>query len=305
VIAATNDVAETLTVAIPTYRREKVLIDTIEDLLALAPIPLEILIVDQTEQHDTSTEARLAELDARGAIRWLRLEEPSIPQAMNRALVEARGTVVLFLDDDIVPEPGLFAEHLRAHAEFADCVVAGRVIQPWQEGVDFSGDTNFHFASTRAQSIREFMGGNFSLRRASALAVGGFDENFVKVAYRFEAEFAFRWLNAGHAIRFEPNASIHHLKANEGGTRVAGDHLRTIRPDHAVGEYYYIVRTKRGLDRIAQFFTRPLRSVATKFHLSHPWRIPATIIAELRAAFWALRLALRGPRFANSTKHRI
>ena len=36
------------------------------------------------------------------------------------------------------------------------------------------------------------MGGNFSVRRDIALRLGGFDEQFVRVAYNFEAEFAHR-----------------------------------------------------------------------------------------------------------------
>ena len=33
------------------------------------------------------------------------------------------------------------------------------------------------------------MGGNFSVRRRFALTLGGFDEQFVGAAYRFEADF--------------------------------------------------------------------------------------------------------------------
>ena len=50
------------------------------------------------------------------------------------------------------------------------------------------------------------MAGNFSIRRDLALQIGGFDEQFVRVAYNFEAEFAYRWRNAGHRIYFEPTA---------------------------------------------------------------------------------------------------
>jgi len=40
------------------------------------------------------------------------------------------------------------------------------------------------------------MGGNFSVKRDLALRLGGFDENFVHVAYRFEAEFCDRAISA-------------------------------------------------------------------------------------------------------------
>ena len=281
-----------ITVAIPTYRREQVLLESLQYLLAQAPRAAEILVLDQTERHEPATEHALKSLADTSAIRWVQLAEPSIPAAMNRGLSLATQGIVLFLDDDIRPEPGLLAAHLSAHRDHSDILAAGRVIQPWQEGVEPRAGDPFDFSSTQPRWIHEFMGGNFSVPRDLALAIGGFDENFVRVAYRFEAEFAHRHQAAGGRIRFEPQACLHHLKSVAGGTRTFGEHLTTWRPDHAVGDYYYSLRT--GAWR--QFFARPVRSVATRYHARHPWRIPGTLLAELGGMFWALRLYLRGPR---------
>lgn len=281
-----------VSIAIPTYGRDRVLVETLEYLLAL-PVPAaEIIVVDQTPAHDAGTEVHLRRLADSGAIRWLRLTQPSIPAAMNRALLAAGQEVVLFLDDDIRPEPGLAAAHHAAHQAHADTLVAGKVLQPWDEGRDFSGDTRFHFATGQPRWIHEFMGGNFSIRRTTALALGGFDENFVRVAYRFEAEFADRLVRSGRRIYYEPAACLHHLKASAGGTRTYGEHLTTWRPDHAVGAYYYGLRT----GRLREFAVRPAKSVATRYHLRHPWRVPVTLLAELRGMAWALALFARGPR---------
>jgi GT2 family glycosyltransferase len=279
---------------IPTYGREQVLIDTIESLLRLPDRAAEIVVVDQTPAHDPGTDAALRRHADAGAIRWLRLPQPSIPAAMNAGLVAAREPIVLFLDDDIVPDPGLMAAHQESHAAFPDAIVAGRVLQPWDEGRE-SSRADAPFAGIRPQWVREFMGGNFSLSRERALALGGFDENFVRVAYRFEAEFAHRWQAAGRRIRFEPAACIHHLKVAAGGTRTFGEHLTTWRPDHAVGAYYWALRTGHW----REFFLRPARSVATRYHAGRPWRIPATLFAELGGMLWAARLHAAGPRHAG------
>lgn len=287
-----------ISVAIPTYRRERVLIDTIAYLLALPMPPDEILVLDQTPLHETETSEALRTWHEQGGIRWVRLPEPSIPKAMNQGLLLARHDVVLFVDDDIRPEPDLLSAHLAAHQKNPGTLVAGRVIQPWQEGQDFSDDSGFHFASMTKQWIREFMGGNFSVPRLDALQLGGFDENFVRVAYRFEAEFAHRWLKAGRDIYFEPEACLHHLKDAGGGTRSYGEHLTTIRPDHAVGDYYYLLKTRQwgGLLR------RPLRAISTRYHLSHPWGIPVTLLAEIRALLWGIRLHRSGPRLISAKR---
>ena len=289
-----------VTAAIPTYRRERVLLDTLDYLLALRTPAAEILVIDQTERHESGTEERLAELHEAGRIRWLRQETPSIPQAMNRGLQEAKHEIVLFLDDDIRPEPDLIAQHLTAHRAYPDVLVAGRVIQPWEEGRDFSANEGFCFAGSKAFWITEFMGGNFSLRRERALTLGGFDQNFVRVAYRFEAEFAHRLLAAGVRIRFEPKAAVHHLHVAAGGTRSYGEHLTTSRPDHAVGAYYFALCTRSGWALVAEFLRRPLRAAATRHHLRRPWWIALTLLAELRGMGLAIRLHRAGPRYAEA-----
>ncbi len=293
---------EPISIAIPTYRREQTLVDTLVALLALERPAQEILVLDQSETHEAATEQKLSELHRTGAIRWLRLETPSIPKAMNRALIEATAPILLFLDDDIIPDKNLVLAHAEAHRRLPGALVAGRVIQPWNEGKDYSQDTHFHFACLKPQRIREFMGGNFSIDSSKAKFIGGFDENFVKVAYRFEAEFAHRWIASGGEICYEPDSVIHHLKVSAGGTRTFGEHLSTVKPDHAVGAYYFTLRTRSGVARIRDVLFRVLSSVRTRHHLRRPWWIPLTLLAELRGLIWAVTLAMRGPSYVRDTR---
>ena len=285
-----------ISIAIPTLGREEVLVSTIEALLALTPRAAEVLVLDQTPAHAEATAAALEAWDRQGRIRWIRLAEPSIPAAMNRGLVEASQDIVLFLDDDVVPFPELVAAHSGAHRQGA-ALVAGRVIQPWDGEVAEAPWARMRFASTERCDVEEFMGGNFSVRRRDAAALGGFDENFVRVAYNFEREFADRWRAQGGTIRFCPGAAIRHLKAPAGGTRTFGDHRTTWLPGHAVGAYYYLLRSRSAKRRVREFLARPIRAVATRHHLRRPWWIPVTLVAELLGMGWALALSLRGPRY--------
>jgi GT2 family glycosyltransferase len=285
-----------VSVVIPTYRREQTLVDTIRSLLSLAVPPEEIIAVDQTERHESTTEQALAELSATGRLRVVRLDRPCIPAAMNRGLLEARHPVVLFLDDDIIPDASLVAAHGAAHGPAEYWVIAGRIIQPWH--ADGTAPMT-EFAGTAAAEVDAFMGGNFSIRRDRALALGGLDERFVHVAYNFEAEFASRVRRAGGRIRFEPAASIRHLRVTSGGTRSFGDHLRTILPSHAVGAYYFLLRARpRGWWR--RVLLRPLRSVATRHHLRRPWWIVPSLLAESLGLLWAAVLWIRGPKLMRT-----
>jgi glycosyltransferase involved in cell wall biosynthesis len=285
-----------LSVVIPTYRRGEMVLTSARELLALHPAPAELLLVDQSESHPPEVQASLEALAGDARVRWLRLPAPSIPKAMNVGLCEARGRAVLFLDDDIHPHADLVQAHARAQQQPG--LVAGQVLQPGQEPRTQPAGEPHRFDSDAPARIREFMGGNFSVDRAQALALGGFDENFVGAAYRFEAEFAARYVAKYGAIRFDPSASIRHLAIPTGGTRAHGHHLRTAQPAHSAGAYYYLLRIRPDGWR-RQALVRPLRAVRTRHHLRHPWWIPMTLVAELRGWLHARRLFRAGPKLID------
>lgn len=289
-----------ISIVIATYRRERILLETIEHLVPQLEQGDELLIVDQTEQHERQTHVSLAQLHAQSAIRWIRHQPPSITAAMNRGVLESVGDIVLFVDDDIRPEPALLSTHRSAHAGSQKVIVAGRVIQPWEVDAIRLGQES-RFAIDRPGWLDEFMGGNFSIERADAIEVGGFDENFVQVAYRFEAEFANRFRASGGRIWFEPNACLYHLRAPGGGTRSYGQHLTTSKPSHSVGAYYCFLRTQTPAASMRECLRRPARVVATRHHLRAPWWIPVTLFAEMRGLLWAMRLNAAGPKLIRSS----
>lgn len=288
------DVGEiALSVVIPSYRRGAVVLDTIRHLESQELQIVELLVVDQTEAHPAEIEARLQAMHDAGNIVWCRLSTPSIPAAMNHGLLAARGRVVLFLDDDIEPHPALARRHAEAHREAA--LVAGQVLQPGQHSEPLAAGEAFRFNSPAPAWIPEFMGGNFSVDRGIAIALGGFDMNFVGAAYRFEAEFAQRFVAVHGPIRYEPSALIHHLAIPSGGTRAHGHHLRTWQPAHSVGAYYFLLKSRqRGWWQ--ELLRRPLRAVRTRHHLRRPWWVPLTLVAEMWGLFLALRLVRAGPK---------
>ena len=296
-----------LTVAIPTFGREAVLVETLRYLLDALPKGAEVLVIDQTVQHEPATVAALDSLTNTGRVRILH-QEASIPKAMNRALLESTSDLVLFVDDDIIPAPDLVTKHLAAHQQTHVAAVVGQVLQPGEEPVDVAhtqsrnglkADLQFCFRSTQPAKVRNVMAGNLSVNRRAALAAGGFDENFVGVAYRFETEFARRLSRTQGPIRYEPSASIRHLAAARGGTRSFGKHLISARPEHSVGDYYFAMLEGSPSEAAVYCLIRFFRSVRTKFHLTHPWWIPVKLLGELRGFLWAVQLRLKGQKLSR------
>jgi GT2 family glycosyltransferase len=285
-----------ITVAIPTYNRGAIVVETLRRLFALTPPADAIIVVDQSPEANPE----LARWQTEGMIRHLRLDAPSIPHAMNVALQEASTPLVLFLDDDIEPSPTLIAAHTESHRDHGATAVVGQILQPGEVPTQVdqpADDLEFRFHSDRGRFLTNVMAGNLSVDRERALAIGGFDENFIGAAYRFETEFAIRLAAAGGTIWFEPRASIHHLKLATGGLRSFGDHRSTASPVHSAGDYYFAILHRPPLWRYA--LTRIRRNVATRYHLRHPWAIPTKLVGEWRGLLLARRLARRGPRLLS------
>jgi glycosyltransferase involved in cell wall biosynthesis len=138
-----------------------------------------------------------------------------------------------------------------------------------------------------------------SVPKDIAINLGGFDTNFVKVAYHYEAEFAYRWRRNGLRIIYQPKALLQHLKAERGGTRSYGLHLTTTKPDHAVGRYYFNFSTKPLSNAIVRSVKDLIKSILTKHHIRKPLWIPLTLIAELRGLLWAILLYSTGRGLIN------
>lgn len=287
-----------LSIAIPTYNRGAILCDTIEFLLHLEPRAEEIIVVDQTKEHPAEVKTRLGAWERAGAIRVVRLSTPSITHAMNTALRVASCAHVLFLDDDVIPSPHLLAAHSEALGETNVSAVVGQVLQPGEQPQHFREDRlragpirdlEFRFNHDASCDVQNVIACNLSVNRARAIQIGGFDENFADVAYRFETDFALRIVAAGGRVRFEASASIRHLKAPGGGVRTWGDHRTSSSPAHSVGDYYF---ARKHAPAFWSYVVRRLvKNIATRFHLRRPWTIPSKALGEVRGLRKAMKLA--------------
>ena len=107
-----------VTVVIPTYNREKLVLEAVGSVLQDASVPVEILVVDDGSTDGTvATLGRLA-----GAVRVICLpHEGRVGRVRNAGIRQARGGFVAFLDSDDLWLPGKLraqVELLAAHPEY-------------------------------------------------------------------------------------------------------------------------------------------------------------------------------------------
>lgn len=113
-----------ISVAICTLNRADLLAMTLDGLAAHGALEdCELLVVDNGSTDLTA--ALLAEWRERLPLRTVREPRRGLSHARNRAVTEARGRHIVFLDDDVVVQPGWLSAYRGAFAEHPDAAIFG------------------------------------------------------------------------------------------------------------------------------------------------------------------------------------
>lgn len=224
-----------ISVVIPTYGRETILCDSINSVLAQTYPAYELIVVDQTLQHEPETEAFLSRMVDEGKIQLHKVNWASLPAARNYAIERARGSIFLFLDDDVELPEGCLAAHAQGFKDRPEVgAIAGRVFDRMKlteskkpeieklppEAMD-PGIAWYHIDlvhTTQPQQVLTARGCNMSFRRSVFEKHGlRFDERFQGSAVREESDFCLRVRKTGLMIWYEPAAHLVHLGEETGG----------------------------------------------------------------------------------------
>ena len=173
----------------------------------------EVIVI--SDGSTDGTDGFLETLESTMQLRWFTHANRGPAAARNSGIQNAVGEFIVFIDDDLVPEPRLLEEHARSHQEAGrDVVVLGPLLTPegfkmapwvrWEQEM-LMKQYRALLRGDWAPTARQFYTGNASLRRSHILTVGGFDENFrraedVELAYRLAdngLEFVFNIQAAG------------------------------------------------------------------------------------------------------------
>jgi glycosyltransferase involved in cell wall biosynthesis len=205
-------------VVIPTYNRVARLRHVITALerQAYPSDAYEVLVI--SDGSTDGTDPYLDALRSTVRLRWFPQANRGPAAARNMGILKARGEFIVFIDDDVVPEPQLLGEHARSHREAEkDVVVLGPLLTP--EGFEMtpwvSWEQEMLMKQYRAMlrgdwpaTARQFYTGNASLKRSHILAAGGFDEGFRRAE---DVELAYRLADKGLDFVFNMQAAGMHF----------------------------------------------------------------------------------------------
>lgn len=209
----------TFSVVIPTYQRPDILFRVLDALgRQESPPEFEVVVID--DGSGDSTAERLRAYEAPFPFRPFFQENSGPARARNRGVLEARGSHVLFLGDDTVPEPPLLAVHAESHAEQKGHPVAvlgyttwprDRKVSPFLHHINEHG-LQFGYAlieNPDAVPFNFFYTSNISLPRRLLEEADLFDTTFPHAAWE-DIELAYRLSKKGMKILYRPRAVARH-----------------------------------------------------------------------------------------------
>lgn len=202
-----------VSIVIPTHNRLEKLRETVEKL-RLQDFPkedYEIVVVDDGSNPPVAFEK---DFTVTPDVRIVRLEGEERSVARNRGAKEAKGKLVIFIDDDISTKPDFIEKHWWAHQEFSKALAVGEILLP-----DDSQKTPFGRFRQRLEkdgiprkrglvAEKNFCAaGNASIKRDLFLKLGGFDTTLTSAE---DQDFALRHTTQGGQIVYLPEAVVIH-----------------------------------------------------------------------------------------------
>jgi len=214
------------TVALCTHNHSDRLTRTLADLLHLRvpEAPWELLFIDNASRDATPDILARQAWPVGWQVRVVQEERLGLSNARNRAIREAQGQYLIFLDDDETADPDWLCAFERLIAAHSPDAFGGRIEVLFEgsrpawltdELLGFLGQLRHADAIIPlTERSTSFYGGNFGFRRAVCDTVGDFDAMLGRKGTDNtggeEVDFYRRLLDAGFKVWWTPEAAIHH-----------------------------------------------------------------------------------------------
>lgn len=208
-----------LSVVIPTYNRRPALARTLPTLFAQDFPPGDYEVVVAVDGSTDGTAEFLRGLHPPCSLRILEQKNQGQAVALNAGWRAAQGELILFLDDDILCDPGLLREHAAAQQDSLPRLAFGAIHlspeSPRTLAADWARqwtEDNLARLSRPDQPLWPYYAWvipNSSLPRSVLVASGGFDERFTR--RRLSADLGLQLWKMGVEFRYLPRGLAEQL----------------------------------------------------------------------------------------------
>lgn len=198
----------TVSVVITTHNRRALLPRVLAPLLADPAATEVIVVVDGSEDGSYELLVEIASCDSR--LKPLSIENRGQTGAQEAGLEAASAEVLLLLDDDVVPGPGLITGHARNHAASEGLVVVGYMPTHVPAEPDASTFSTVLYAREYERTSQLYLEdpdeilpglwmGNVSLRQEDCARIGLFNPKYGSIThfYHVDRDFGLRCLQGG------------------------------------------------------------------------------------------------------------
>jgi glycosyltransferase involved in cell wall biosynthesis len=216
---------------------------------------VEIIVVDNGSTDETPEICTLAQTFFGGRLRCFVVAKPGVGRARNLGLAQARGDILVFIDDDVVPRHDwlrVICNEFRRDPDLA--LLSGQVqlYDPLDLPLSIRTSTGRRTFASVADAFSLLAGCHFAVRRQYAERVRGFDSNFgAGTPFPVEdADFFYRVWRASGKLIYEPSMFVWH----DHGRRSTQDKRRIVR-GYMVGRgAFYSKHTFAGDKSVLQAF---------------------------------------------------
>ena len=205
-----------VSIIIPTYNRTECLLGLLKILESQTYDNFEVLVIDQSEEINRVKQSAYKRFES--SWRVIRPTVRNRSQGKNVGILNARGEILLFCDDDIIPERDFVETHVKTHETTG---VGGVSCRTLEDGLPYTSSKNIcrvtfygrllaGFQSDTTCFVGTLVGGNMSVKRGVLLETGYFESLYRGTSIFEEQDFSSRMTGSGYKILFTNRTSVHH-----------------------------------------------------------------------------------------------
>ena len=285
------------------------------DALAVIDYPAHLLDLVVVDNAPLDEQLKTLVANHYSQLRYVVEPQPGLDRARNRAILEARGEIVAFTDDDVSVDAGWVDAIARVFAEETEVEAVTGLVVP--DAIDCEAHRLFEkyggfgrgfdrryfrvnaaageLAADRHAGAGKFgTGANMAFRRSLFDRIGLFDPGLdvgTPTNGGGDLEMFFRVLKSGGVLVYEPRAMVRHRH------RQTVAQLRTQLANNGIGFYSYLVRTARAYPEermalvrlgVSWFYHWNVRRLLRSFVKPHDFPRDL-ILAEAAGSFIGLR----------------